>query len=749
MTLERSRRAARRFAAGAAAAALAGGAAIVRMRPPRPAAQSAPPSEFSAVRARRVLAAIAGDGVPHPEGSAAAVAVRDRIAAEFRRLGDAPEIRTGFACGRWGTCGAVSNVVVRRPGAAGGKAVLFSAHYDSVAAGPGASDDGVGVAAVLEIARALRAAPMRRPVVFLIDDGEEQGLLGAQAFATSEEAAGILADVNIEARGTTGPSFLFETSGGDLWLAPLFSRLPHPATSSLFATVYRAMPNDTDLTVFRAHGIAGVNFACIGGVARYHTPRDDLAHADLRTLQHHGENALAIGRALDLAPDAPAAGNAVWFDLFGAAVVAWRASATLPAAAAVAVLVAAGIFFRRRDPTGSTGRFVIGLAAFPAAILAAAAAAGVASAALRAAGAIPAGWIAHPGWAAAAVWSAALAAALGTSAFVGRRAGPAALRCGIAAGWAATALALSWRAPGASYPVLLPAALAAFLLLVSATGAGETALDAAGGLFLLPLAWTLLEALGFRAAWVVGALLGLLATLVAARWTELSPAGRRRVFAVLGFALALSAAASLLPARFSAGAPQRATLVALLDADSGASRLLVDTDADRLPPALAAAARFRREAPYPWAPAERAYAADGPALALPAPELRIGSDATSSGARRIAGRLFSPRGAAIVRIAFAPGAPLRGIAIGGVAAPALSPAALRRGSGWRSYACVTVPPDGIPVEIVASPGPLSLVLADRTPELPPAAAPLAARRGPAAVPSQSGDGTIVMKRLRI
>jgi Zn-dependent M28 family amino/carboxypeptidase len=41
-----------------------------------------------------------------------------------------------------------------------------------------------------------------------------------------------------------------------------------------------------------------LNFAAIRGVASYHTPHDDIAHVDLRTLQHHGDNVLATLRAL-------------------------------------------------------------------------------------------------------------------------------------------------------------------------------------------------------------------------------------------------------------------------------------------------------------------------------------------------------------------------------------------------------------------------------------------------------------------
>jgi len=48
--------------------------------------------------------------------------------------------------------------------------------------GPGAADDGAAVAAVLETVRALRTqAPLRNDLVVLLIDGEENGLLGAQA----------------------------------------------------------------------------------------------------------------------------------------------------------------------------------------------------------------------------------------------------------------------------------------------------------------------------------------------------------------------------------------------------------------------------------------------------------------------------------------------------------------------------------------------------------------------------------------
>ena len=71
-----------------------------------------------------------------------------------------------------------------------------------------------------------------------------------------------------------------------------------PLGSSLLSTVYRLLPNDTNLTVLRRLGVPGANLAFIDGAVRYHTPRDDLAHLDPRSVQHQGENALALVRGL-------------------------------------------------------------------------------------------------------------------------------------------------------------------------------------------------------------------------------------------------------------------------------------------------------------------------------------------------------------------------------------------------------------------------------------------------------------------
>src|SRR6266567_1302047 len=232
------------------------GAQILGHEPPPPKPADAPVTRFSAGRASRLLRLLLGDGAPHPVGSEAGARVREHIRTELARLGYEPSIEVDFACGHAGSCATAQNVVARLPGRDNGKALLLCAHYDSVGAGPGASDDGMGIAALLEIARILKSEPSRRnPVLFLFDEGEEAGLIGSEVFVKlhpGDEAIGAV--VNLENRGTSGTSFLFETSGENRWLVDIAARaLERPATNSFFYGIYKLLPNDTDLTVFRAH----------------------------------------------------------------------------------------------------------------------------------------------------------------------------------------------------------------------------------------------------------------------------------------------------------------------------------------------------------------------------------------------------------------------------------------------------------------------------------------------------------------
>ncbi|HEX7252214.1 MAG TPA: M28 family peptidase, partial [Thermoanaerobaculia bacterium] len=152
-------RPARAFVLTALACTLVAAGAIVRHLPPRPRSAHVPAGEFSAERARETLRRVIADGLPHPVGSPEHARIRGRVLAELRRSGYEPSVQETFVCGRDGTCARVANVLARLDGTGAGKAVMLAAHYDSVGAGSGASDDGMGVAAILEVARILKSDP--------------------------------------------------------------------------------------------------------------------------------------------------------------------------------------------------------------------------------------------------------------------------------------------------------------------------------------------------------------------------------------------------------------------------------------------------------------------------------------------------------------------------------------------------------------------------------------------------------------
>ena len=63
----------------------------------------------------------------------------------------------------------------------------------------------------------------------------------------------------------------------------------YPVSNSLMYSIYKMLPNDTDLTVFREQGkIQGFNFAFIDNHFNYHTAQDDFNHLSPKTMEHQG-----------------------------------------------------------------------------------------------------------------------------------------------------------------------------------------------------------------------------------------------------------------------------------------------------------------------------------------------------------------------------------------------------------------------------------------------------------------------------
>ncbi len=239
---------------------------------------------------------------PHYTGSEYHSVVRDYILNELNNMGLETEIQnqvvTRFCCVGTNT----SNIIGTIKGSSNGKSLVLLTHYDSRHhASFGASDAGSGVVTILEGVRAFlskNTIPIN-DIHLVFTDAEEIGLLGAQAFVKNHSLVDNIGLVlNFEARGSGGPSYmLMETNGknGDLISEFINAEPGFPAANSLMYSIYKMLPNDTDLTVFREQAnINGFNFAFIGDHFDYHTSLDTFDRLDRNTLIHQADYIMSM-----------------------------------------------------------------------------------------------------------------------------------------------------------------------------------------------------------------------------------------------------------------------------------------------------------------------------------------------------------------------------------------------------------------------------------------------------------------------
>lgn len=307
---------------------------------------TAPGTVFSGDRAYSTLAALIAENTAHPAGSAENKVLKNRIVERLSELGLTSEIQSDFKCSYLAPgCSVVENIIAVIKGSdsdADAKAILLTAHYDSVPGSVGAADDMAGVAAMLEIATNVTSMPVfSNDIILLFSDAEETGLRGAMAFADSHplmDKVGLV--LNMEARGVTGSSMMFETGPGNInQIAGFKAETSHPNASSLTIEIYKRMPNATDYLIYGMRNLPGLNYSFSQGVSLYHSQKDDLEHLDVRSLQHQGDNLSSAIRAFgnkDLNA-LPADEDATYFDLFGLYLVSWPESVG-PILAAIALV---------------------------------------------------------------------------------------------------------------------------------------------------------------------------------------------------------------------------------------------------------------------------------------------------------------------------------------------------------------------------------------------------------------------------
>jgi hypothetical protein len=706
-----------------------------------PQARAAEAGSFDTSRALARLRRILADERPHPVDSAANDAVRERLLAELQAIGLQPSVTDDFVCNgpqdsRAIACARVHNILVTI-GPTQGRHVLIVSHYDSTPAGPGAADDGIGVAAMLEAAAVLKDRRLSRPVTFLFNEGEETGLLGARAFLERNPlAAKVDALLNLESRGTTGPAIMFETSRPNGAAIAAYESVERPVANSLTTGFYHLIPNSTDVSVFEERPWTILNFAIIGNETRYHSPGDTLDALDPRSLDHMGRQALAAAESLANS-HSKARGEQLYADLLGTGFIAFPAWGGL--ALLWALLFAYGwLAWSRR---GGVAR---GAAATAAAMVDAALTVFIAHSLigwLRPEGEY---WRAHPALISLAIDLTAIASAGAALLWLARPVTRDRLRLAHWLVFLALGAALTLIAPGAAIFFLAPplVALTGFLMPRFARPAQLLALAI---LFfswvpLLHLSQVLLD---FDPGWSFApvSVLILLPWLIELK-PEMAKLGRGRVTVLLALVAALGWLPAALAPAYSSDAKQRMSLEYVWDADARDGRLMVYHDRGDLP---AAFGDLERNVEVPWSSYRRwARPLQGPPLSPPVLEKLIER-------RTPAGRMVRLRlrteGAEVVRLRAEPEADLRAVKAG--AAP------LRRfgkGDDEEDYGfrCHGRSCDGLVFDLLLGPNaPVEFTVMGVSSGLPAAATPFVAARPKLAQPQYGADATIALRRLKI
>ena len=262
-------------------------------------------------------------------------------------------------------CFYLKNIIVHIPANAAestGEALMFMGHTDSVPMGPGASDDGVAVAIMLEAIhyytdQMAGGYTISNDLVFCFVNGEEFGLYGSEAFMKAFTGFDNIVDrirfgVNLESRGTSGTLIMFETAANNYNTIKLFSEINENVfTCSIATMIYDMMPNGTDFSSFK-EAYQGLNFANLGGGEDYHTQNDDMDHLGDAYLS---QNAMIVDTIIDelssydLDRLHDAEESAIFFSYLNVTTVVYSHAAAYALAIALLVLLVANVWLNRKN----------------------------------------------------------------------------------------------------------------------------------------------------------------------------------------------------------------------------------------------------------------------------------------------------------------------------------------------------------------------------------------------------------------
>jgi hypothetical protein len=711
------------------------------VQPPALRASNAP-GQFDAKRAKGRLAYILGDQRPHPSDTPASNLVRARLIAQLKQIGLTPIVRDQFACNelykqRGVSCARVRNVIAML-GPPTGKALLLNAHYDSSPVGPGAADDGIGVATLLEVGSILKARPLKRPAILLFNEGEELGLIGARAFLSDPISRNVDAIVNLEARGVRGPVNMFETSRPNAAPVSLFAAsVRNPVANSLSTDVYRLMPNYTDVNSFSERDWVTLNLAPIGNETRYHSAGDDIATLDPATVQHMGDQTLALARSLANGTPRADHSNRIFMDVAG------RTLIHLPLAVGVLMMAVLALTFallaiRRKGlllGAGTVLGTMIGSTALAWLLINALD--------LDLHGMF---WRAEPIWTHLTVYAVTAFSGAVMVGSLGASLDRTQLRPVFWLLLLAVGAAIGQAAPGGVVFFIFPPALALLGMFASRWWQPAEKAGSAAAILFLYLTWgamlgLLEELLNGGPMWIFAPLSALLIIplLIEAR-PLIVASGTRAVSIVSGLFVLLGTGAMLAAPAYSADRQQRFSIQHVSDVSNNKSWWSVLNDAAPLPAAFEGKWK-RGKLPFSERPRWIADAPKDPAAN--APDVQLLSQAAAGNERTLTLRLVA-NGNESVSLVAPPDARVRRAGMAGFVRP------IDGDSGKYSISCFGRSCDGATVQLtIGQPKPVEFIILGGKQPLPAIAAPLIAGRPRFARPQYNRDEAIAFRTRRL
>ena len=198
-------------------------------------------------------------------------------------------------------------------------------------AGYGATDDGMGVVSILQLIRfyTTQGNQPKKGLVALLNNGEEDYLNGARAFALHPISNFPRAFLNLEGAGAGGRAALFRST--DAEVTRYYRGTPSPQANVIMGDAFQQgfVRSQTDYIIFNGDlGMRGLDVAFFDPRARYHTSQDDTRHTSIDSLWHMLSAGLHTTGGLTSDSEATfesgKGSHGVWFDVLGDSFVLFR-----------------------------------------------------------------------------------------------------------------------------------------------------------------------------------------------------------------------------------------------------------------------------------------------------------------------------------------------------------------------------------------------------------------------------------------